>query len=147
MLAALAVFGLVLLMKKDSNTPLGIRNNNPLNIRTGDNWQGMTGSNGGFVVFDSPVMGFRAAFRILKNYRDKYNVQTIGEIISRWAPPSENDTGAYIAHVESASGISRNKPLSESDYLKIVPVMVTHENGFNPYSDDVMLQGFNLGFA
>ena len=39
-----------------SDLPLGLRNNNPGNIRPSNPpWQGATGENGGFVVFDTMV--------------------------------------------------------------------------------------------
>ena len=86
--------------------PLGLRNNNPLNIRFSpkSNWVGQTGSNKGFCVFDTLEHGFRAALKLLNNYiRQGYD--TIPKIIARWAPESENNTKAYIdtviAHVAS----------------------------------------------
>lgn len=80
--------------------PLGIRNNNPLNIRFSvlNNWKGQTGSNRGFCTFESFYFGYRAAAILLKTYFRKGYV-TISSIIERWAPRSENNTKAYIKHV------------------------------------------------
>ena len=75
-------------------------NNNPLNIRFNENnqWRGQTGQNRGFCVFSSEAYGIRAGYKILTNYI-KWGVNTIRDIIHRWAPTSENDTEAYIRFV------------------------------------------------
>ena len=77
--------------------PLGIRNNNPLNIRFSpmNNWRGQIGCNHGFCEFDTMEHGFRAAIVLLHNYV-KRGYDNVYEIISRWAPKSENNTKAYI---------------------------------------------------
>ena len=47
----------------------GIRNNNPGNIRVSkDQWEGMTGDDGAFVIFDSPESGVRALAKNLQSY-------------------------------------------------------------------------------
>lgn len=78
----------------------GQRNLNPLNIRRGDNWQGLAEcqSDKEFCVFSHPSYGFRAACKILQKYAQR-GVVTIAGIISHWAPPTENNTDAYIAAV------------------------------------------------
>lgn len=84
---------------------LGVRNNNPLNIRysSSNNWLGQTGSNRGFCVFASPEYGFRAAAVLVRNYY-KSGYTSISEIIRRWAPPTENDTKSYIDGVMEIGG-------------------------------------------
>lgn len=115
-------------------TPRGIRNNNPLNIRkSSDNWQGKTGDDGAFVIFDTPHNGIRAAGRLLKTYRDKYGLVSIRGIINRWAPPSENDTESYITSVEKQTGLFRDLTLQAADYPAVVAAMIRHENGQQPY--------------
>ena len=83
--------------------PLGVRNANPLNIRSGQPYEGLMGVINGFCVFQSPVWGFRAAFR---NYITKSDrgINTIRKLISEWAPTSENDTAAYISSVCASAG-------------------------------------------
>lgn len=85
-----------------SMKPLGIRNNNPLNIRFSpmNVWKGQTGCNKGFCTFDTMEHGYRAALVLLLNYV-KRGYDTISEIVSRWAPESENNTQAYINRVMS----------------------------------------------
>lgn len=91
--------------------PLGLRNNNPGNLRPGDNWQGMIGTNQGFIQFQDISWGIRAlAIDLRTKIRNGYD--TIELIIFRYAPPSENDTLAYIAAVVDYSGWPQNKILS-----------------------------------
>lgn len=92
----------------------GIRNNNPLNIRRGDRWQGMLSlqADDTFVQFESMQYGLRAGMKVLKNYITGNNSShkrftTVNTIISRWAPASENNTEAYIRTVVGLSGIGR----------------------------------------
>lgn len=82
-----------------------VRNNNPGNIRIGQNWQGeMPRSQMNadqlaekeFEVYLTPVWGFRAMASIFHAYADKHGITTIRGAISRWAPPNENNTGAYV---------------------------------------------------
>lgn len=125
----------------------GIRNNNPGNIRHGIDWDGLStdqGSDSEFAQFISPEYGIRAMFKILKTYVTKYNLATIEGIIARWAPPSENDTEAYIAFVESAVGVGADVPLSEEDYVPLVAAIIKMENGSQPYSVDTIMLGQEL---
>jgi len=120
-----------------TRTPKGIRNNNPLNIRGNDNfkWQGEIDRDfDGFVIFDTPENGFRAAGRVLRTYRDKHNLRTIYDIVNRWAPPNENDTTAYINSMVQKTGIGANTELEDVEqYAALVAAMTHHENGQNPF--------------
>ena len=115
-----------------SGYPIGFRNNNPGNLRPGDNWQGMTGTNGGFIVFSDMSFGIRA---LGTDLRTKINngYDTISKIIYRYAPPSENDTGAYIESVSDDTGIPPLTKL-EADYTtlhRLARAIINHENGNN----------------
>ncbi|MBR6903530.1 MAG: hypothetical protein IKN32_01615, partial [Bacteroidales bacterium] len=60
--------------------------------------------------------------------------------IRAWAPPTENNTEGYIAHVVQRSGVGRNKVLtaeSGGDYRKIVAAMSHCENGIPANMADV----------
>lgn len=80
--------------------PLGIANNNPLNIRYSpiNRWRGQTGCNRGFCTFTSMKYGIRAALVLLRNYKRR-GIESISGIISTWAPSNENDTQSYISTV------------------------------------------------
>ncbi len=94
-----------------SGLPIGLRNNNPGNIRPGDDWRGMIGENGGFVVFENIAFGIRA---LGIDLRTKINngYDTIEKLIFRYAPPIENDTTAYINRVVATTGIPAQSELT-----------------------------------
>lgn len=129
-------------------TPRGILNCNPLNIRHNrDRFQGevVPGRDRSFKQFCSMAYGYRAAFVVLASYL-ACGKNTIEKIVKSWAPPTENNTNSYIAHVEQRSGVSRDKVLtagSGSDYRKIVAAMSHCENGIPASMADVEA-GFKL---
>ncbi|MEQ3528725.1 virion protein [Pseudoalteromonas sp. XMcav11-Q] len=127
-------------------TARGIRNNNPLNIEAGENWVGLAGTDGRFAIFETAEHGIRAAARILRTYAFKYGIANIEGIISRWAPPVENDTANYIAFVSNKVGVDSKKPLSPEEYPKVIEAMITMENGQQPYSAEQIQRGFKWGF-
>lgn len=122
-------------------TPLGIRLNNPANLRKSkDKWQGLAEkqSHKSFFTFTSAVYGIRACARTLINYQDKYRLRTISGIIKRWAPPQENDTSAYINSVVISTGFSADMKLDLHTYAHLRPLVtaiIRHENGQQPYTD------------
>lgn len=128
-------------------TPRGIRNNNPGNIRkSAINWKGETpGSDPDFETYLTPEDGIRAMTRILLNYQRQHGLATVRGMINRWAPPVENDTGAYVMHVAEAMMVDADDPLDlESDpsmLAAMVAVIIRHENGQQPYSLDVINEG------
>jgi hypothetical protein len=126
-----------------SRKPRGIRNHNPGNIRGASyTWKGEVGrDNLGFVQFSTPVWGIRALYRILLTYRNKYGISNVYDIIHRWAPPSENDTMAYVNHAAKALGVDMHTPLSTDQYQALIKVIIKHENGQQPYSDGVINEG------
>ena len=99
------------------STPRGIRNNNPLNIRrSADKWQGLKTQQEDreFFQFSEMKWGWRAAFRLLcHTYYGKYKLRTIRAIITRWAPPKENDTQYYIRSVAERTGIGADRELGD----------------------------------
>lgn len=116
--------------------PRGIRNNNPGNIRWGDPWQGLVPTakrtDRAFCQFTKPTFGIRALARVLINYKDKHNISTIREVISRWAPPNENNTDAYISAVAAKVGIYENTVIDLHEYKILKPIVeaiIHHENG------------------
>lgn len=88
--------------------PRGIRNCNPGNIRiTKDKWKGLreVQTDKEFFQFKSMAWGYRALIRCLQNYRKLHDCWTIGDFIRRWAPPTENNTMAYIKTVCEKMGV------------------------------------------
>lgn len=93
------------------SVPRGIRNNNPLNIRKGNNWKGerKVQTDKAFEEFETLQFGLRAGLKLIRNQisgfngsRPKFN--TIGKLIKVWAPPCENATDKYIDFVCQAVG-------------------------------------------
>lgn len=104
-------------------TPRGIRNNNPGNIRIGNNWGGEVApdkrTDRQFEQFVSLEYGYRALLITLRTYITKYRLQTLRAIITRWAPPNENDTEAYIRRASEYSGILPGKVLRATDRMEL----------------------------
>ncbi|MDU9028724.1 hypothetical protein [Pseudomonas mediterranea] len=144
--------------------PRGIRNHNPGNIRhtPGTRWQGMapTQHDSQYIQFINPRWGIRAIARVLITYQDKRRapdgspIDTVREIIQRWAPPTENNTDAYLISVARALGLD---PDAESvdvyhfDIMRaLVTVIIRHENGPGPlpggrwYGDILIADGLSL---
>lgn len=122
--------------------PRGFRNNNPLNIRKGSNWKGLSPiqADKSFCVFTSMRFGIRAAIYLLLKYYIKYNLHTIYDIISRWAPNNENDTLSYCRLVAKELCISEkfiaSLDLQLTDWANLydlVQAMIFVENGQHLY--------------
>jgi len=122
--------------------PRGLRNNNPGNIRfDGTKWQGLATppSDGAFCRFEDAKFGIRAMAKIIRNYGAAHNLRTLRQIISRWAPPNENDTNAYVAAVSRRIMRDADEALNLSDtrlLSGLCRALIVHENGACPYSDD-----------
>lgn len=131
-------------------TPRGIRNNNPGNIEyTGEQWQGLDTppSDGRFCRFQTPAFGIRAIARVLITYRDRHGINTIRDAINRWAPPAENDTAAYIAHVAAKCGVTPVQPVDLGSYQiarPLVETIILHECGQQPYTPAQIDKGLTL---
>ena len=110
------------------------RNNNPGNIRMTEfsKRMGAIGAAGGFAVFPDEQTGMVAVKKLLrtKNYANK----TIADAISRYAPPSENNTAAYQRSIEKLTGLNINRKMSElSDQeLDKVANAIRHIEGWKP---------------
>lgn len=132
--------------------PRGVRNNNPGNLESSSSnpWVGQTGSDGRFAKFETPEHGIRALGRNLISYQ-RQGIDTVGEIINRWAPPSDNnDTAAYIKAVCAQLGVTANQPLDASnpDTLQaLCTAIIKHENGTQPYSPDQLSTGVSAALG
>lgn len=111
--------------------PISVRNNNPGNIRADAK---------SFRSYDTPEAGLQAmrddltakvtgrSSAMASRYGANYQ-PTLANLISTYAPPSENDTGNYISTISRATGLNPNQPLSPQDIDKIMPAMIKHEGG------------------
>jgi hypothetical protein len=121
----------------------GLRNCNPCNIRLSrTKYQGeiQPSCDKAFKQFRSIDWGYRAAFVVLDHYsRNGYD--TIRKIISRWAPPSENSTAAYINTICDATFHGPDEKIDTSDrdvMVTMVAAMSKVENGIPANIDDVV---------
>lgn len=131
----------------------GVRNNNPLNIRKGNNWLGErpVQSDPAFEEFESMQMGIRAALKLMRNQitgfngrRPKFN--TIRKLIAVWAPPTENSTDKYVSFVCQKTGYSPVEiidPYSCRQMCRIAQAMAQVECGeVIPY--DIFVSAYSL---
>jgi len=110
---------------------LAIKRNNPGNIRDA--------SGKGFASYESPTAGLSAMASLIGVYNDKYGLNTVKGIVSRYAPPSENNTGAYVTNVSNATGFGPNQKIDVHDPKVLAPLlsaMVKQEQGKQPFSQD-----------
>lgn len=99
-----------------------------------------------FAQFRSMAHGYRAAFKLLDNYRKLHGCVVLADFINRWAPPSENDTHSYIDTVAKRARIADVTTIdthNEYQMTRIVAAMSFVENGIEPNMDDIRC-GWNL---
>ena len=119
-------------MKKISR---GLQNNNPGNIRRGGfRYKGekAVSEDAEFRQFESIEWGYRAMFALLHTYKVKHGCRTLRQMISRYAPPSENNTEYYISRVVYATHLASNIDISTLNgavMTAIVAAMSEVENG------------------
>jgi hypothetical protein len=118
----------------------GERNRNPGNIRrSSSKWVGLsaTQTDTAYAQFDRPLDGIRAIAVLLRNY-GRNGFDSVGAIVRRWAPSSENDTAAYIANVSRWTGYApdRQLDLARPDVMRnLVRSIIRQENGRVIYDD------------
>ena len=103
-----------------------------------------------FVQFKSLKWGWRAAFYLLtRTYYHKYRLYTIRSIVNKWAPPSENNSKAYVENVSRLTGIDPDEALgipSEKPqrWIALGVAMAIQENGFESLDFFAILTGWGL---
>lgn len=135
--------------------PLGQWLNNPTHIERapGVRWQGQSAvqKHDRFVTFDSAKWGIRAAARVLVTYQDRRQaadgsrIDTVREIIHRWAPPSDNNpTAAYAGNVAKLLRIGVDDTLDVYDWHTmrgLVLGIIRQELGRQPFDDATIDSG------
>ncbi len=123
---------------------LGQQNRNPLNIRYSahNRWVGLhpvTPNVRGFCKFVSMAHGYRAAVVLMKTYIRRYGLNTPAKIITRWAPPSENDTRLYIAAVCGRSRLGADEVIRTDgpQIGRLVSAMARQETGMTIHPEAV----------
>ncbi|MBD2826931.1 structural protein [Xenorhabdus szentirmaii] len=129
----------------------GIRNYNPGNIdhNPANKWQGQLPHDRNiekrFCRFESPEHGIRALMKLLRNYH-KGGHNSISKIINRYAPSNENNTTAYINGVARALNVDPFDKIevNKQTLIALAKSIIRHENGQQPYSDDVFTKAYEL---
>lgn len=139
-----------------SDIPRGIANNNPGNIRiSAETWLNKKpvedNTDGVFEQFIDPVSGIRAMFKNMQGLQ-RGGLNTIAMLIggrgkpgvpdyrAGWAPPTENNTAAYINFVSTEAGISPAQVVDFHEWAVAFPVgraIVKQENGQQPFSEAI----------
>ncbi len=120
----------------------GLRNCNPGNIRLSPTrYQGEVtpSQDKAFKQFQTMAWGYRAMFVLLHTYR-KNGYKTLRQMISRYAPPVENDTGAYLNTVSTQAHVFPDVELDTLDPAEMIPIvsaMSRVENGVAAVEADV----------
>lgn len=154
---------------------LGTRLNNPGNLEWGSPWQGLvpreqsryyrsgTSQQQRFCEFSEAAYGIRAIAVTLMTYHDKRKardgsrIDTIQEVVERWAPAFENNVRAYASHIQKVmcdeQGVCAmvDEVLDFRDYhvMKgLVKGIIAHENAGYRYPDEVLDEGLRrAGFV
>lgn len=135
--------------------PRGIALNNPGCLRkSNDRWQGLATPphDGTFFRFATPQAGIRAIAKTLITYQDRRLatdgsvIDTVQEIIERWAPPAENDTMSYVRSVRQQMGYRPGERVHVDchDFTQmkaLVCAIIQHECGTQPYDDATITKG------
>jgi hypothetical protein len=103
--------------------PVGLRNNNPGNIR----------ANGQYAQYPDMATGFKALDNNLVAYGNQ-GVNTVAGIVNKWAPPSDNNpnNANYTAFVSKAVGVTPTTPIDLTNPAvrqKVGAAIATFENG------------------
>ena len=116
-----------------------IAKNNIFNIRQGAKWQGMTGTKKGFVEFETRAYALRAWLILMRTYRRRYNCRTVQQIVTRYAPPNENDTEQYMAFCCREVGVSADDELTSlTMYAMLGKAMAKMETGTLLHPNDIL---------
>lgn len=115
---------------KRNKIPLGVRLNNPFNIRysSRNKWLGQVGNVNGFCKFASAYYGVRAFALLYRTYISTGR-DTISRFISSYAPCVENNTGEYIHYVCDIMGCDPDYKLSLKDFYNFARIVCGFEIG------------------
>jgi hypothetical protein len=134
---------------KSNRVSRGLRNCNPGNIRqskTRYKGEKPHSTDSAFKQFETLEWGYRAIFMLLHTYRVRGYGDTIAKMISRYAPPFENNTEAYISRVCQQTGIDRDQSLNTLNSVQMIPIVSAIsavENGVKA-DEEVVARGWEL---
>jgi hypothetical protein len=104
-------------------------------------------TSGRFAVFPAAAWGIRIIPKNLQSYQKKLGLYTVRGMISRWAPPNENNTEAYINRVCATLKVDDDERVDMWDYevARVMTIAIIEvELGGNPYPPHVIEDGLRL---
>lgn len=116
-----------------TGVPAPLRNNNPGALMPG----------GSLAQYPDLQTGLQAMDSNLANY-GKQGVNTVSGVISKWAPPNENDTQAYIKDVSQRLGVNPNQKIDLTNPAQrqaLSTAIMLHENGSSGVFGNAQPQG------
>ncbi len=135
----------------------GMRNNNPGNIKLRDGagniipWRGLRKDQKDptFSQFTSAKWGIRAIARQIQTTQRESGAKTIKDLITVYAPDTENNTRKYIESVSARTGIPQDALIDLDDPVtskQITEAIIFHEldMGFQPFKQEFIHQGVDL---
>lgn len=122
--------------------PRGIRNNNPGNIESGEDWKGLRRirTDPRFAEFQTMEYGIRALAKIMLSYDRLYGVDTVRRIVARYAPAADgNDVSSYVGDIARQMRVHPDQAIDLDDRATLVDLIAAisrHENGRRDDSTD-----------
>lgn len=128
----------------------GMDLNNPFDLEVSQSfkWHGeiRPSSDKVFCQFDTLLDGVRAGLKDLRNQQTVHGLNNWTDIITKYAPPSENDTSAYIMAMCKGTGTYPKDYINLSDptFLALAgKCVMIQEQGYNPCTDELLTQAVN----
>lgn len=103
-------------------------NNNPGNLRYAGQ-QGATQGEGGFAKFSSPQAGYEALKRQIQ--LDSGRGLTVESFVSKYAPPTENNTKQYIQQIVAMTGANPKTPINKINIDTLAKAIAKKESSTN----------------
>ncbi len=115
-----------------AETPRGIRNKNPGNVRVSQQkWKGEVhpGTDKDFCQFSTMPYGVRCTAMVFLDYYHTHSLRSVAQMINRWAPPVENETSAYVQAVAARMGVKADAALdlTKPSVLEALCAAVFHQ--------------------
>lgn len=118
-----------------SDKTLGVRNNNPFNVKGADKWLGSTGKDKqGHRQFESIDHGIRAGVKNLEKHKAKNPEQTLAEYMNNYAEENGTNEAKFIA---KKLGISPNEKLKNIDMRQAAIAVAKFESKYDLTIDDI----------
>lgn len=123
---------------------IGQKNNNPINLKAFEKWDGMTGKDSfGHAQFKDLDHGIRAAIKNLNNHKAKNPTQSLDAYLNKFAEKNGSKEAQYIAN---QLGISPKTSLAKIDMTKVIPHLAKFESKMDITDQDIqrVIKKFNL---